>query len=64
MDLTGYSFKYMEDPNNPGNNHPDCVRMTCPDGSVGVVPMDSKNKDYQIYQEWLSQGNTTVAYDA
>lgn len=70
--MTGYSFKEIEDVNNPGNADPNCIQMTHPNNNddlpagdiVSVVPVDPKNKDYKVYQEWIAEGNTIEAWDA
>jgi len=34
-----------------------CVEITNQDDSINIVPVDNDNTDYQIYLEWVADGN-------
>tara|TARA_R100001510_G_C7627704_1_gene187231 strand:+ start:1164 stop:1337 length:174 start_codon:yes stop_codon:yes gene_type:complete len=35
-------------------------KMTLSNGQVWYIPLDEANTDYQVIQEWISEGNTVI----
>ena len=35
-----------------------CVEITNQDDTKNIVPVDNNNTDYQVYLEWVADGNT------
>ena len=42
------------------NNEFTSYNMTLDNGQVWSVPLDEANKDYQVIQEWIAEGNTVI----
>lgn len=54
-------FKYLR--NNTGDIRIDAFQMVS-NGIETQIPNDPKNKDYQLYLQWLADGNTTESPEA
>jgi hypothetical protein len=44
-------------------SEPSSVTLTDGSGVVLCIPFDPDNTDYQIYLEWVAEGNTAEAAD-
>lgn len=51
-----YNYQQVIDWTTKQPNNESIIRW--PDGAL--IPFDIDNTDYQLYQEWLSQGNTPL----
>jgi hypothetical protein len=51
-------YKYMKDSVDPDQNSTSMIIMIDDNGTNWGVPNDIRNRDWQDYQTWLSQGNT------
>jgi len=57
MDWTGYNFFYTKDENNQDTDFN--IKMVDPNSDITMIPNAEKNRHWQMYQQWLADGNTT-----
>ena len=58
IDIKTAKRKYKVDIDGNSTGVVTCVEITNQDDTKNIVPVDNDNTDYQIYLEWIADGNT------
>jgi len=54
------TYKLIKDMNGKEDQ---VLKRTNPDGTLSFIPFAADNRDYQLYLEWVAEGNTADPAD-